>query len=282
MRFGCVSGAARELSGEGVVHSPLKRATETHPPIFPPLSFTERNLASESITFLIRVTEDGEGKDKKGGHILHPFTVTNALTHSIWPLWKEASTIYSTPWSLRAMVVDSTPIRWASSHFLSILRAMWKANNGVFTAQWKRQEEEEEDMWKNEQHTFITPETDWTHPPFWRKKKQKNPEKINKKDSNINRAALGGLGEGWRNRRPLRGFATSPTRSLVLNHIRQCLHNWIFALKGEMRQSASDWAKFWGWGDTSFIIQGGRCQPGWAEFRGVGKQRGSYHCGCFH
>lgn len=37
-------------------------------------------------------------------------------------------------------------------------------NMGVFTAEWNTRGEKE-DMWKNAQHTFMTPETHWTHSP---------------------------------------------------------------------------------------------------------------------
>lgn len=156
---------------------------------------------------------------KKGVHFLLHFPITAA----------------------RAVMGDSSPISWASSHFLSVLKVLWKRLAwGIYSRAKETQREG-----GHVKHTFMTPETDWTHSTSPRFKEK--TEEINKKEWNINRAALGGLGEGWRDRRPRGGFATSPTHSSVLNRTRQCLCNWIIAPNREQekkKKNASESAKF--------------------------------------
>lgn len=115
----------------------------------------------------------------------------------------------------REVMADSSPVSWASSHFLSILKAPWKRLAWGYLQQSRETQTEGGHV----KHTFMTSETDGTHstsPSL----KEKNREK--KWDWNINRAALGGLDKAWRDR-PRGGFATSPTHSLVRNQgVKKC------------------------------------------------------------
>lgn len=92
-----------------------------------------------------------------------------------------------------------------------------------------QQSGEKEDMWKNEKHTFMTPETDCTHSPSPSFKR--NTEKIKKKKTLIEQPWVDWVkDEGIED--PMGG---SPTHSSVWNRTPQCLCNWIFfALKGGM------------------------------------------------
>lgn len=74
-----------------------------------------------------------------------------------------------------------------------------RSQDGVFTAEWR------EGGHVKEWATHLYDPWDWLYPfpiPQFRKKYRENKEK-----KNINRAALGGLGEGWRDRRPHGGFS---------------------------------------------------------------------------
>lgn len=169
--------------------------------------------------------EQWGGDSLKWGHITHPFGSIHSISNSIWPLWKKGVHVllHSPIAAARAVMGDSSPISWASSHFLSVLKVLWKRLAwGIYSRAKETQREG-----GHVKHTFMTPETDWTHSTSPSLKEK--TEEINKRDWNINRAALGGLGEGWRDRRSRGGFATSPTHSSVLNRTRQCLCNWIIA-----------------------------------------------------
>lgn len=92
---------------------------------------------------------------KKGIHVLLHFLITAA----------------------RAVMGDSSPISWASSHFLSVLKVLWKRLAwGIYSRAKETQREG-----GHVKHTFMTPETDWTHSTSPSLKEK--TEEINKKES---------------------------------------------------------------------------------------------------
>lgn len=109
----------------------LKRATETHP-LFPStiIFLSECSLGSKYVAFLVWAIEDSEGTDQNEATSIqidscsHPFSS---------PLWKEASTFYSTRCWKRAMAADSSPICWASSHFRVIVMLWKKPRWGIYS-----------------------------------------------------------------------------------------------------------------------------------------------------
>lgn len=173
--------------GDWVVHSPWQGLQRpTHP--FLPFFLSECNFGSKYVAFLVWALEDSEGTDQNEATSIqidlcnHPLQLT-AVKRGVHILLH--------------LLLNESNASWFLSNLLSFLPL--PGYSDVV-------EERREGGHVKEWAAHLYDPRDWLYgfpsPSF-----ERNTEKKKKKQWNINRAALGGLGEGWRDRRPRGGFS---------------------------------------------------------------------------
>lgn len=149
------------------------------------------------------------------------------------------STPLPDPWWMRATTGDSSPIYSSSSHFRSILRALWKSLTWGIYSRVKH-------TWREGGHvkecaTHLYDPWDWLN-PFPIPQFERNTEKIKKKNSETL------IEQPWVDWVKDEGIedpvGASPTHSSVLNHTHQYLCNWIFFTERGTDIKEASWPGF--------------------------------------